>query len=61
MAEKKVSIQLTDDQQKKIASELGFEVDRLQIDALEDRVTPSIFAGQRRVFDMSRLRNADNL
>ena len=61
MSEKKVSIELTNEQQKQIASEIGVDVDRLQIDALEDRVTPSIFAGQRRVFDMSRLRNADNL
>ena len=61
MSEKKVSIELTNEQQKQIASEIGVDVDRLQIDALEDRVTPSIFAGQRRVFDMSRLKSADDL
>ena len=57
MSEKKVSIELTNEQQKQIQGEIGVEVDRLEIDALEDRVTPSIFAGHRRVFDMGRLRD----
>ena len=44
MAEKKVTIELTDAQKEKLKNEGGIEISSLTYDALEDRFAPKRFA-----------------
>ncbi|MFQ5693369.1 MAG: hypothetical protein ACE5IM_10045 [Nitrospinota bacterium] len=45
MEKKKVTIELTPDQRKKIKDETGKELSSLEFDALEDRDAPKILKG----------------
>ena len=52
MAKRKaVTIELTPDQRKKIKVGLGEEVRSLKVEALEDRVAPSIIRGGKTIKD----------
>ena len=54
MAKRKaVTIDLTPDQRKKIKAGLGEEVRTLKVEALEDRVAPSIVRGGKTIKDPS--------
>jgi hypothetical protein len=54
MAKRKaVTIDLTPDQRKKIKAGLGEEVRSLKVEALEDRVAPSIIRGGKTIKDPS--------
>jgi len=51
--QKAVTIELTPDQRKKIKVGLGQELRSLKVEALEDRVAPSIIRGGKQVKDPS--------
>jgi hypothetical protein len=50
---KSVTIELTADQRKKIKMETGSDVATLKVEALEDRVAPSIITGGMKKNDPS--------